>query len=149
MYINLPSSSSSNYQDPVADVGSLPATATEGDIRLVLDTGELYYYDGASWQSVVTGSGGATWGSITGTLSNQTDLQTALNTKADISSLKSYKPQFFTLTALQISSKSVTLAEAPTNATNTRLIPINGIEQDYGVCFTVSGSTLDLAAVNP
>jgi len=29
------------------------------------------------------GSGGAAWGGITGTLSNQTDLQTALNTKAD------------------------------------------------------------------
>ena len=32
------------------------------------------------------GSGGATWGSITGTLSNQTDLQTALNLKANLAS---------------------------------------------------------------
>lgn len=31
----------------------------------------------------VGGSGGGTWGSITGTLSNQTDLQNALNAKAD------------------------------------------------------------------
>lgn len=34
-----------------------------------------------------TGGGGGTWGSIAGTLSNQTDLQTALNAKANTSSL--------------------------------------------------------------
>jgi hypothetical protein len=34
-----------------------------------------------------SGGSGGTWGSITGTLSSQTDLQTALNTKANISSL--------------------------------------------------------------
>lgn len=33
------------------------------------------------------GGGGGTWGSITGTLSDQTDLQTALDDKADVSSL--------------------------------------------------------------
>jgi len=33
-----------------------------------------------------TGGGGGTWGSITGTLSNQTDLQTALNLKANLAS---------------------------------------------------------------
>jgi len=34
-----------------------------------------------------SGGGGGTWGSITGTLSNQTDLQTALNLKADDSAV--------------------------------------------------------------
>lgn len=36
------------------------------------------------------GGGAATWGSITGTLSAQTDLQTALNAKADTSALSNY-----------------------------------------------------------
>lgn len=37
----------------------------------------------ASPLTVIGGGGGGTWGSITGTLSNQTDLQTALDAKAD------------------------------------------------------------------
>lgn len=36
------------------------------------------------------GGGSATWGSITGTLSSQTDLQSALNAKADSSALSSH-----------------------------------------------------------
>ena len=48
--------------------------------------------DGTNWTSLTidgvthgfaAGGGAATWGSITGTLSNQTDLQTALNAKAN------------------------------------------------------------------
>ena len=34
-----------------------------------------------TWKTMSGGGGGATWGSITGTLSTQTDLQTALNAK--------------------------------------------------------------------
>ena len=36
------------------------------------------------------GSGSAEWGSITGTLSNQTDLQAALNSKATMADVESY-----------------------------------------------------------
>lgn len=36
---------------------------------------------GATWQELGSGSGASVWGSITGTLSDQTDLQTALNAK--------------------------------------------------------------------
>ena len=40
--------------------------------------------DGAAvWTEITGGGGSAAWGSITGTLSNQTDLQTALNGKQD------------------------------------------------------------------
>jgi len=45
-----------------------------------------YYYRNADGSiSLTSGIGSVTWGSITGTLSNQTDLQTALNAKADYS----------------------------------------------------------------
>lgn len=143
MFINIPSSSADNYKEPVASSGDLPSIAAEGDIRLTLDAGELYYFDGASWQLIAGGGGGGgSWGSITGTLSNQTDLQDALDDKADITSLRSYKPEFFTLSALDISNKFITLAETPTDLIKTRLIPINGVEQEYGVNFTVSGTTL-------
>lgn len=141
-YINIPSSSSANYQDPVATSADLPLIASIGDVRLVLDTGELNYYNGTSWVAIASGGGGGTWGTITGTLSSQTDLQNALDAKADVSELRPYKPEFFTLSAGEISSKSVELTEAPNTPAETRLIPINGIEQEYGLCFTVSGTTL-------
>lgn len=46
-------------------------------------------YDGTAWQIIGSGAvagAAATWGSITGTLSNQTDLQSALNLKAPLAS---------------------------------------------------------------
>ena len=45
-----------------------------------------YVRKNGAW-SESSGGGGGTWGSITGTLSNQTDLQSALNAKADVSIL--------------------------------------------------------------
>ena len=39
-----------------------------------------YYYNGTAWVAV-SGGGSAIWGNITGTLSSQTDLQSALNAK--------------------------------------------------------------------
>ena len=43
------------------------------------DTGVFEVWDGAGWNTV--GGGAAAWGSITGTLSSQTDLQAALDAK--------------------------------------------------------------------
>lgn len=64
----------------VADVASLPATGnTTGDIRQVLDTGTPYRWSGSAW--TVWSTSGVSWGAIAGTLSNQTDLQDALDAK--------------------------------------------------------------------
>jgi hypothetical protein len=55
------------------------------EVGLELDTGQMKVGDGvASWTSLAYfgGGGAASWGSITGTLSAQTDLQSALNGKA-------------------------------------------------------------------
>ena len=47
------------------------------------DTLKLAVWNGATWTEIGPGAAGAVaWGSITGTLSNQTDLNTALNGKA-------------------------------------------------------------------
>lgn len=43
--------------------------------------GTLQQWDGASWTAVGGGGGGGVWGSITGTLSDQTDLQSALDSR--------------------------------------------------------------------
>lgn len=55
---------------------TLTTTGTSGAATLVGNTLNIPQYSG--------GGGGGTWGSITGTLSSQTDLQTALNNKKSI-----------------------------------------------------------------
>ena len=52
-----------------------------GDCFIETNTGKNFYPDGASGWTQAAG-GAAAWGDITGTLSNQTDLQSALNAKA-------------------------------------------------------------------
>ena len=54
-------------------VGKFPSKAGNDGKVLKLDTGELVYATG--------GGGGADWGDIGGTLSDQTDLQSALDQK--------------------------------------------------------------------
>lgn len=59
-----------------AVTGKTLGTPTTGDVVLFARGGALYYGDVAAFLA-----GGGTWGSITGTLSNQTDLQGALDAK--------------------------------------------------------------------
>lgn len=64
------------------DVNGIPAGGTAGQVLTKNSS-----TDGdASWQTPQSGGGG-TWGSITGTLSDQTDLNNALNAKANASNL--------------------------------------------------------------
>lgn len=62
-----------------------------GELGVETDTRKMKVGDGTTaWTSllyVVGGAGSSTWGSITGTLSSQTDLQTALNAKQSTSTL--------------------------------------------------------------
>ena len=69
-------------------------------------------YDG----SPIGGGGGGTWGSITGTLSDQTDLQTALNGKAATSHThtKSQITDFPTLATVATSGSYNDLSDKPT-----------------------------------
>lgn len=54
-------------------------TATNGMLVYDTDLNAFYKYENGAWGAFAGGS--AAWGSITGTLSNQTDLQNALNAK--------------------------------------------------------------------
>ena len=54
-------------------------TPVQGVI-VVIDS-DLYVYDGGAWVEIAGGGGGASWGSITGTLASQADLQAALDEK--------------------------------------------------------------------
>lgn len=69
------------YKNTKANIEALAGIA-QGAIAYATDTDELGTYDGVSaWTWSAGGGGGGTWGSITGTLSSQTDLQSALDGK--------------------------------------------------------------------
>jgi hypothetical protein len=74
-----------SYVDDVleyADLASLPATGAAGKIYVTLDTNKIYRWSGTIYVEISSSAGGGgTWGSIIGTLSNQTDLQAALDAK--------------------------------------------------------------------
>jgi hypothetical protein len=80
----VPSSQLPSYVDDVIEVSSfatLPSTGETGKIYITLDTNKIYRWSGSVYVEV--SSSATVWGQITGTLSNQTDLQTALNAKQD------------------------------------------------------------------
>ena len=65
--------------------GVAPTTPTNGDVWTT--TAGIYTrINGATVGPLGTGGGGGTWGSITGTLSSQTDLNTALGLKSTVAS---------------------------------------------------------------
>ena len=86
----IPTKTQSQFPSPIPKVTSLPATCQPtGQTNVVFKTtatiGLYECLSANTWSYVEAGSGGsATWGAITGTISNQTDLQTALNLKANL-----------------------------------------------------------------
>jgi hypothetical protein len=80
----VPSSQLPSYVDDVvevADFAALPVSGETGKIYVTLDSGFIYRWTGTIYVRIADEA--AAWGTITGTLSDQTDLQTALNAKAD------------------------------------------------------------------
>ena len=82
-----------NYLSKAGNLSGLASTSTArtnlglGTLSTVNDApanGSQYARKNNAWE-VVSGGGGATWGSITGTLSSQTDLNSALAAKASLS----------------------------------------------------------------
>jgi len=73
--INIPSQVK-NY----ANLAAFPATGTLKTIFIAEDTNKTYRWTGSAYVEI-SASQAAAWGTITGTLSSQTDLQTALNAK--------------------------------------------------------------------
>jgi hypothetical protein len=65
------------------DLASFPVMGATKTFYVADDTEKLYRWTGSAYVEVSAGSGSGTWGSITGTLSAQIDLQTALNGKVD------------------------------------------------------------------
>ena len=65
-----------------ANLAAFPVTGAVKTIYIAEDTNNTYRWTGSVYVEISPSAGGAsTWGAITGTLSSQTDLQNALNTK--------------------------------------------------------------------
>jgi hypothetical protein len=93
----VPSSQLPSYVDDVVEVANyaaLPAIGETGKIYITLDNNKVYRWTGSIYVEIAANN--AVWGAITGTLSNQTDLQNALNTK--LSSVGLSMPSAFTVT---------------------------------------------------
>lgn len=76
-----------SYVDDVeeyANLAAFPSTGETGKIYVALDTNKIYRWSGSAYIEI-SPSPAPTWGSITGTLSLQTDLQSALDGKANTS----------------------------------------------------------------
>lgn len=74
-----------SYVDDVlefVDLASFPDTGETGKIYVALDTNKTYRWSGTAYVELTDDN--AIWGNISGTLSNQTDLQNALNAKIDV-----------------------------------------------------------------
>jgi hypothetical protein len=77
--INIPSQVK-NY----ANLAAFPASGSLKTIYIAEDTNKTYRWTGSVYVEI-SATAASTWGSITGTLSSQTDLQTALNGKVPTS----------------------------------------------------------------
>ncbi|CAB4154019.1 Intramolecular chaperone auto-processing domain containing protein [uncultured Caudovirales phage] len=80
----VPSSQLPSYVDDVIEVANyaaLPVSGETGKIYITIDTEYIYRWSGSVYIRIADEA--AAWGTITGTLSNQTDLQNALDAKED------------------------------------------------------------------
>jgi len=80
----VPASELPSYVDDIIEVANyaaLPTTGETGKIYVTLDNNKIYRWSGSIYIEIAANN--AVWGSITGTLSSQTDLQNALNAKFD------------------------------------------------------------------
>ena len=78
----VPSYQLPSYVDDVIEVANyaaLPVVGESGKIYVTIDNNHIFRWTGSTYVEITDNT--AVWGAITGTLSSQTDLQDALNTK--------------------------------------------------------------------
>jgi hypothetical protein len=121
----VPASELPSYVDDVIEVANyaaLPVTGETGKIYITLDNNKVYRWSGSVYVEIASGGGG-TWGTITGTLSNQTDLQNALNAKQNTLTFDSTPTNGSTnpvtsdgvFDALALKQNTLTIDAVPTN----------------------------------
>ena len=115
-----------------ANLAAFPATGALKTIYIAEDTNKTYRWTGSVYTEI-SASAAMTWGAIGGTLSNQTDLQNALDAKQDD----------ITLTTTGSSGAS-TLVGSTLNVPNYTLSGLGGVPTSRTL--TINGVTQDLSA---
>lgn len=64
-YITLGSGGADSWRESVATVGDLPSTGAQGQVKLVRDTGTVYYWNGSAWAIIGASVGSTTIEDIT------------------------------------------------------------------------------------
>lgn len=124
----VPSTQLPSYVDDVLEytnLASFPATGTTGKIYIDLATNKVYRWSGTVYIEV-SPTVGTIWGGITGTLANQTDLQTALDAKVPTTRTLTINGTAFDLSA----NRSWTI--------NSMVYPAAGIAVSTGTAWAAS-----------
>ena len=146
-------------RDTAANWTSTDPTLAQAEIGFETDTGNLKIGDGSTaWSSLAYGLGTLSWGQLIGTLSDQADLQTALDAKADLAGdtftgdielTGTTRSIEFTdtgsvvrgvLTSTQdaaLEDNLTSLAANDTGASNQATVSVAGSSYSYGVSFAV------------
>jgi hypothetical protein len=142
--INIPSQVK-NY----ANLAGFPVTGSLKTIYIAEDTNKTYRWTGSAYVEI-SASQAASWGTITGTLSSQTDLNTALSGKqatVTLTTTGTSGASTFVANTLNVPTYSLSgLGGVPTS----RTLTINGTTQDLSAdrTFTIStGITIGTTAI--
>ena len=159
-----------------ANLAAFPATGALKTIYIAEDTNKTYRWAGSVYTEI-SASAAMTWGAIGGTLSNQTDLQNALNAKentitagttsqyfrgdktfqtldkaavglGNVDNTSDANKPISTATQTALNAKQDSLGFTP--VPNTRTLTINGVTQDLSAnrTFTIStGITIGSTAI--
>ena len=141
----VPSTQLPSYVDDIIEVAnyaSLPVTGETGKIYITLDNNKIYRWSGSVYVEIAANN--AIWGSITGTLSNQTDLQNALDAKVptsrtlsingtsyDLSANRSWSVGTITSVAVTESGDALSITGSPITSSGTINIGFAGASTDY------------------
>ena len=96
--------------DYATEVTNKPILGTMSAVDDAPSNGSEYVRKNGAWSVASGGGGGAAWGSITGTLSNQTDLATALSAKADTANLGTIAGANYTISTTDLIAGTSPLA---------------------------------------
>jgi hypothetical protein len=125
----------------VANYAALPVTGETGKIYITLDTNLIYRWSGTVYIQVGAGGvGGATWGTITGDLINQTDLQSALDAKVPYTGATTN----VNLGEWQLSAGQVTFDQSPTGTAGVGVMRWNDTDGTVNLGLKGGQSTLKI-----
>ncbi len=128
----VPASQLPSYVDDVLEFAALvnfPATGEAGKIYVATGTGKTYRWSGSAYVELTAST--AVWGSISGELLNQTDLQAALDAKASTS----HSHSFASLTGIPTTLVGFGITDAQPLDADLTLLASHGYEVAQDVAF--------------